>query len=111
METGMSRAELERVEVMALRQSGQVTQAQAARRLGITERQVRRLEARVASHGAAGLRSRRRGKPSNRRIAAAVVSQVPALIRTTAILDLRWPVSICVSVTALPYPRKRCASS
>ena len=46
----MSQQELERVEVIALRQSGQLSQAEVARRLGVTERQVRRLEVRVATH-------------------------------------------------------------
>ena len=56
----MSQQELKRVEVIALRRSGQIKQAEAARRLGMTERQVRRLEAKVALHGAKGLRSARR---------------------------------------------------
>ena len=60
----MSQQELERVEVIALRQSGQLSQAEAARRLVVTERQVRRLEVRVATHGAAGLRSARRIAPA-----------------------------------------------
>jgi len=64
METGMSQKELELVQVISLRQSGQLSQAEAARRLGVTERQVRRLEVRVATHGAAGLRSACRGKLS-----------------------------------------------
>ena len=77
----MSQEELQRVEIIALRRSGKMSQTEAARQLGVTERQVRRLEARVTTHGAAGLRSARRGKPSNRRIAPAVVTQVAALIR------------------------------
>jgi hypothetical protein len=81
METGMSQQELKRVEVIALRRSGQITQAEAARRLGVTVRQVRRLEARVALQGAAGLRSGRRGRPSNHRLAPATVLAVGALIR------------------------------
>ena len=75
----MSQQELKRAEVIALRRSGQITQAEAARRLGLTERQVRRLEAKVALQGAMGLRSARRGRPSNRRLAAPTVT---ALIRT-----------------------------
>ena len=67
----MSQQELKRVEVIALRRSGQIKQAEAARRLGVTVRQVRRLEAKVAARGAAGLRSARRGQPSNHRLAAA----------------------------------------
>jgi hypothetical protein len=48
----------------------------------VTVRQVRRLEAKVATQGAAGLRSARRGRPSNRRLAAPVVAKVSTLIRT-----------------------------
>ena len=38
----MSQQELKLVEVIALRRSGQIKQSEAARRLGMTERQVRR---------------------------------------------------------------------
>jgi len=82
METGMSQKELKRVEVIALRRSGQISQGEAARRLGMTERQVRRLEAKVALHGAKGLRSASRGRPSNRRLTANLVTTVSSLIRT-----------------------------
>jgi Winged helix-turn helix len=82
METGMSQKELKRVEVIALRRSGQITQAEAARRLGLSERQVRRLEGKVALKGAKGVRSVRRGRPSNRRLAAQTVTRVSTLIRT-----------------------------
>lgn len=81
METGMSQQEFKRIEVIALRRSGQIGQAEAARRLGVTVRQVRRLEARVAQGGAAGLRSARRGQPSNHRLAVATVTAVSRLIR------------------------------
>jgi transposase len=81
METGMSEQELERVEVIALRQAGQIDQSEAARRLKVSVRQVRRLEARVVLGGPAALRSARRGQPSNRRVAPAVASQAVALIR------------------------------
>ena len=77
----MSQQELKRVEVIALRRSGQISQAEAARRLGITVRQVRRLEARVALRGTAGLRSGRHGRPSNHRLAPATVLAVVALVR------------------------------
>ncbi len=81
METGMSQQELKRVEIIALRRSGQIDQAEAARRLGVTVRQVRRLEAKVARHGAVGLRSGRRGRPSNHRLAVATVAEAGRLIR------------------------------
>src|SRR5664279_5126183 len=81
METGMSQQELQRVEVLALRRSGQIKQAEAARRLGVSIRQLRRLEAKVAARGAAGLRSARRGRPSNHRLPLAMVVEVSRLIR------------------------------
>ena len=77
----MSQQELQRVEVIALRRSGQISQSEAARRLGVSVRQVRRLEAKVALRGAAGLRSARRGQPSNHRLALATVAEVGRLIR------------------------------
>lgn len=77
----MSQQELQRIEVIALRRSGQITQAEAARRLELTVRQVRRLEAKVVAKGPAGLRSARRGRPSNHRLAVATVTEVAALIR------------------------------
>jgi hypothetical protein len=80
METGMTCLELERVEVLSLRRSRKLTQAEAGRRLGLCERQVRRLETRVAMEGPASLRSRQRGRPSNRRLAVAVATQVCGLI-------------------------------
>lgn len=78
----MSEQELKRVEVIALRRSGQIGQAEAARRLGVTVRQVRRLEAQVVTRGAAGLRSSRRGRPSNHRVARSTVAEVGRLIRS-----------------------------
>jgi hypothetical protein len=72
----MSRQELKRVEGVALRRSGQIDQAEAARRLGLTVRQVRRLEAEVATDGAAGLRSARRWQPGNHRLALTTVAEV-----------------------------------
>ena len=66
----MSQEELQRVEIIALRRSGKMSQTEAALQLGVTERQVRRLEARVATHGAAGLRSARRGNYAMQAIAA-----------------------------------------
>lgn len=77
----MNQQELRRVEVIALRRSAQITQAEAARRLELTVRQVRRLEAKVVAQGPAGLRSARRGRSSNHRLALTTVTEVAALIR------------------------------
>lgn len=66
----MSSQELRRLEVMRQLADGVVTQRAAALALGITPRQVRRLQQRYAERGGAGLVSQQRGRPSNRRMAA-----------------------------------------
>jgi len=81
MEIGMSKAELNRVEVMTLRREGNISQAEAGRRLGLGERQVRRLERQFALQGASGLRSLKRGVPSNHRTAPDVIAAMTGIIR------------------------------
>ena len=64
----MSGKELRRVHVIRKVQDQQLTQGEAARLLGLTDRQIRRLMRRVEQEGDRGLVHRGRGKPSNRRI-------------------------------------------
>jgi transposase len=64
----MSTKELSRVEVMGRLQEKRLTQKEAAKILGISERQVKRLWKRYRAKGVSGLVSRRRGKPSNNRV-------------------------------------------
>ena len=66
----MSTKELSRVEVMGRLKEKRLTQKEAGRMLGIGERQVKRLWKRYREKGVSGLVSKRRGKPSNNRIAA-----------------------------------------
>lgn len=73
--------ELERAEIIAACAKGEITAAIAAKRLGITTRQVSRLQKRFAEDGASGMASRRRGKPSNNRLAPEVVQQALQLVR------------------------------
>jgi transposase len=77
----MSRAELSRVDTLARVDSGELAVAEAASLLGLSGRQVFRLLARFRSEGAAGLASRRRGRPSNRRLPEAVREAVLAILR------------------------------
>jgi transcriptional regulator with XRE-family HTH domain len=77
----MTQKELDRVAVLALRRSGQITQTEAATRLGVSERQVRRLERRIAAGGSAALRSGHRGTAGNRRIAPELMTKALDLIR------------------------------
>lgn len=76
----MTTKDVLRAQVMAQVVEGKLDQAGAAARLGISIRQVKRLKRRMADGGVQGLLSRRRGRPSNRRLPDAVLSQAVALI-------------------------------
>jgi transposase len=65
----MSTKELSRLEVMQLLDGKRLKQAAAAELLGMSRRQVKRLIRRYRQQGAAGLVSKRRGRPSNNQLA------------------------------------------
>jgi transposase len=81
----MSRRELERLEVVHRVAGRQIKEGDAARMLGLSVRQVKRLMRGYRQDGAAGLVSKRRGRPSARcfpkrdkaRFLAIVRSQYP----------------------------------
>ena len=77
----MSKAELSRVDTLARVDRGELPVPGAASLLGLSPRQVFRLLARFRAEGASGLASRRRGRPSNRRLPAAVREAAPAVVR------------------------------
>ena len=64
----MSQRERDRLKVMSLVLKKERTQAEAGRLLGLSERQVRRIQRRLESGGDAGVVHRLRGRPSNSRI-------------------------------------------
>lgn len=64
----MSGKELTRLEVVQRLVEGGMKQREAAGRLGVSVRQIKRLVRAFRRQGAAGLVSQRRGQPSNRRI-------------------------------------------
>ena len=64
----MSYEELDRASVIQRVLDKRLTQREAARVLGLTSRQVRRLCRACERDGPAGLASKRRGRPSNRRL-------------------------------------------
>ena len=72
----MSQRERDRLKVLHGVKEGQYTQAKAAQLLGLTVRQVRRLQERLDEHGDAGLVHRLRGRPSNRRLDAKLRQRV-----------------------------------
>jgi hypothetical protein len=73
--------ELDRLQVMTRIAERRLTRRRAAELLRLSERQVRRLYDAFATEGAASLASRRRGRPSGRRLAAATRDQAVTLIR------------------------------
>lgn len=75
----MSQREVERAGVIAEVAAGRMRQRRAAEVLGLSCRQVKRLVHAWRTEGAAGLRSRRRGRPSNRRHPEGLRKQVLAL--------------------------------
>jgi len=77
----MSTRELTRLEVVQAVVDRRMGQREAARRLGVSVRQVKRLVKRYRAEGSAGLVSRRRGRPSNRRIAQTEKVHFTALVR------------------------------
>src|SRR5437773_9398960 len=77
----LTMGELDRLQLMTRIAERRLTRRRAAERLGLSERPVRRLSREFARAGAAGLASRRRGRPSIRRVADAPRAQALALLR------------------------------
>jgi len=78
----MSYKELDRVGVIGRVIEKRLTQREAAGMLGLTSRQVRRLRRAYEREGPGGLVSKRRGRPSNRRLPAALRREAPATVRS-----------------------------
>jgi transposase len=105
----MSTKELDRAAVMARLVERTLSQRAAAEILQMTVRQVRRLLRAYESQGAFALASKRRGKPSNRRLAAEVRERVLCVVKeryadfgpTLACEKLREQHDLVVSVETL----------
>ena len=78
----MSEKEEKRAQILDLLKGHQISQQDAAKRLGITTRQVRRLSKRYQAAGLAGLLSKKLGKASNRRMDEAACALAMNLIGT-----------------------------
>ena len=77
----LTMGELDRLQIMTQLAERRLTRRRAAALLGLSERQVRRLYRVFRRDGAKGLASRRRGRPSNRRLAQTVREQALTLVR------------------------------
>ena len=78
----MSYEELDRVGVIERVIEKRLTQREAARMLGLTSRQVRRLRRAYERDGARALASKHRGRPSNRRLSAELRREALATVRS-----------------------------
>jgi transposase len=78
----MSHRELSRLEVIQRVDQKTLTQRQAADLLNLSLRQVKRLFKAYQAAGACALISKRRGRPSNNRLPAEVISKARELLRT-----------------------------
>ena len=77
----MSHGELSRFDTLMRVERGELRVEDAAALLGLKRRQVFRLLERMRSDGAAGLISRKRGRPSNRRHSDALREQILEIVR------------------------------
>lgn len=68
MDIMMSQKEAKRAQVMELLTAGKIDQKEAGKRLSVSVRQIKRIVRRYRSEGLAGLISKKRGVPSNRRL-------------------------------------------
>jgi transposase len=77
----MSERDLQRIEVLSKVTAGRMTMVSAAHVLDLSERQVRRLLQRIRTDGAASIRHKAIGRPSNNRISDGVRDYAVTLVR------------------------------
>jgi len=77
----MAMRDLDRLKLIQAVVDGNLKPARAAELLGLTDRQIRRLVNRVRQEGAAGIVSKRYGRPSNNRVSADLTGMALNLIR------------------------------
>jgi len=77
----LSARERERLKVLHEVEQGHLKQVEAARRLRLTDRQVRRLQARLRAEGDRGLVHRLRGRRSNRKLAESLRRKALGVLR------------------------------
>lgn len=77
----MSERDLQRIETLSKVVAGRMTMVSAAHVLDLSERQVRRLLERIRTGGAASIRRKAIGRPSNTRISDGVRDYAMTLVR------------------------------
>ena len=82
MDKLMSHKEVKRAQILDFLKENRISQLEAARRLGVSPRQTRRLAKRYQLEGLSGLVSKKRDCPSNRRLDETLCSKAIGLIGT-----------------------------
>jgi len=77
----MSERDLQRIEILSKVIAGRMTMVSAAHVLDLSTRQVRRLLERIRTGGAASIRHKAIGRPSNNRIGSGVRDYVLSIVR------------------------------
>lgn len=77
----MSERDLQRIEILSKVVAGRMTMVSAAHILDLSERQVRRLLERIRTGGAASIRHKAIGRPSNNRISDGIRDYAVAIVR------------------------------
>lgn len=77
----MSERDLQRIEILSKVVAGRMTMVSAAHVLALSERQVRRLLERMRTEGAASVRHKAIGRPSNNRISDGIRDYAVTLVR------------------------------
>ena len=105
----MKPREIKRLHLIEQALEKKISQQQAAEVAGLSARQMRRLMKRVEAEGDRGIVHRRRGQPSNRRIADTTKQKVLALFeKHYATMGRPWPVRSWKSVIGLGFILKPC---
>ena len=82
MDILMNQKEVKRGQLLDLLKDDKISQTEAAKRMGVSTRQVRRLLKRYEAQGLSGLVSKKRGRVSNRRLDASLCATAIELIGT-----------------------------
>ena len=94
----LSAKERERSKVLHQVEEGHLRQIEATKRLHLTDRQLRRLQARLRAEGHGGIVHRLRGRRSNRKI--------PDPVAQRAVRELRQARYVCYGPTLAAVPVK-----
>lgn len=78
----MSSKEVNRLEIIQQVEAKQISQIEASHRLKLSTRHIRDLQSSYRKHGASGLISKRRGKPSNNRFCPMKLNKILTLLKS-----------------------------